>query len=125
MKTDLMIKLEEYDSEALQSNINIKKVNKTSDTLLWQNKILAYLDDQLSFDQRSQVESVVAKNKDLFEFMILKKESLERVDFYIPNINIKNSTRQEIKVELQELADTMLVDKRASLLGRVRNLLSK
>lgn len=114
---------EDLVRERSADTLNIKKIKNSSDLNLYKNKIVAYLDDNLTYAQKKEVEAKLGESRELFAFYEQKKQWLDSIERSIPEAHASEIAIEQIEVELFELADSLFQDvKGPSVLDRLKNL---
>lgn len=117
------------DNELMRENeidrINIKRVKDQAHQNLFKNKIMAYIDNNLSYNERAEVEAELGRNKELFAYYEEKKRFVEKVQAMIPEAPLKSTIQQQLKVEIAMSAENMM-DKspEKKLINKITNILS-
>jgi hypothetical protein len=117
---------EDFARDRAADTLNIKRVKSEADLNLYKNKITAYLDDNLSYSQKKDVESKLGESRELFAFYEEKKLWLDTVDKMIPEATASQLTLEEIQLELIEVADQIFIDDKSnSLFTKITSLFSR
>lgn len=98
---------EDFARERAQDSVGIRKVKKDADLKLYKNKIVAYLDDNLSYAQRREVEEKLGESRELFAYYEEKKDWLDNITNMIPEANPSQLASEQIELELHEVAENI------------------
>lgn len=98
---------EDFARERAQDSLGIRKVKKDSDLKLHKNKIVAYLDDNLSYAQRREVEEKLGESRELFAYYEEKKDWLDNITNMIPEAMPSQLATEQIELELYEVAENI------------------
>lgn len=98
---------EDFARERAQDSVGIRKVKKDADLKLYKNKIVAYLDDNLSYAQRREVEEKLGESRELFAYYEEKKDWLDNITNMIPEAMPSQLTTEQIELELYEVAENI------------------
>jgi hypothetical protein len=118
------------DNDLMRENeidrVNIKRVKDQAHQNLYKNKIMAYIDNNLSYNERAEVEAELGRNKELFAYYEEKKSFVEKVHSMIPEAPLKTTIREQLKVEIAMSAENMM-DKSSEkkLVKRITSILNK
>lgn len=98
---------EDFARERAQDSVGIRKIKKDADLNLYKNKIVAYLDDNLSYAQRREVEEKLGESRELFAYYEEKKDWLDNITNLIPEAMPSQLAVEQIELELYEVAENI------------------
>lgn len=114
---------EDLVRERSADTLNIKKVKAVADLNLYKNKIVSYLDDNLTYAEKKEVEAKLGESRELFAFYEQKKQWLDSIERSIPEAIASDLTIEQIELELYEMADSLFQDlKGPTVFERLKNL---
>ena len=113
---------EDLVRERSADTLNIRKIKSSADFNLYKNKIVAYLDDNLSYAEKKEVEAKLGESRELFAFYEEKKKWLDSIEISIPEAMASDLAVEQIEVELFEIADSLFKDiKSPSMIDRLKS----